>query len=220
MELDERHLDDFPEQERSSTSRFFLRMGSGTNFLQVFKGLAISSSSLVLFVAGGEGNVDGISIMSEYEKCIQGCCRFPKSCFEEAIIPESVFKFAVAASDLQEAIQLMPNSPVELSMIDEGDPLCVRMAQDDVLAEVVIQVFDHDNALEFDFDRQQRPSRVVLDSAMLKLPGASILPLNFEVSFYLQFFVSFMYMLSLKSSFRCPNNVVLLNRQQKLLSSA
>ena len=131
MDIDESNPDDFPEVSRAATKEFFLRMTNGINFLQIFKryikvlflclkfSLTLSNSSLVLFVCGGD-NADGITIMTEYQKCIQGCCTFSKSCFEEAIIPQRVFKFAVASNDIQEAISMMPGSSVELSCIDEG----------------------------------------------------------------------------------------------------
>ena len=87
--------------------------------------LSLSNSSLVLFVCGGD-NVDGITIMTEYQKCIQGAVNFPKSCFDESIIPSRVFKFAISANDIEEAISMMPGSSVELSCIDEGMRISIQ----------------------------------------------------------------------------------------------
>ena len=47
----------------------------------------------------------------------------PLKCFEDAVIPDYLFKFAINANDLQDAIGIMPNSSVELSIVEEGEPL-------------------------------------------------------------------------------------------------
>ena len=90
--------------------------------------------------------------------------------FDEAILPDSLFKFAILASDIQEAIAMMPDASVELSCIDEGDALNVRMMSDpgDVLVDTTIQVFEHEHILDFGFDRATKLTRLVLDAHVVR----------------------------------------------------
>ena len=47
----------------------------------------------------------------------------PMEAFDEAIIPDYLFKFAINANDLQTTIGLAPRSSIELSIYEEGEPL-------------------------------------------------------------------------------------------------
>lgn len=167
MEIDESNPDDFPDLNRAVEKRFFIRMASGVHFMRIFKSLSLSSSSLLLIVCD-EG--DKVTFLSEYQKCIQGACSVSKSMFDEAILPVSLFKFAISSQDIQEAIAMMPDASVELSCIDEGDPLNVRMTSEagDILVETIIQVFEHDHILDFGFDRTTKLTRLVLDSHVVR----------------------------------------------------
>ena len=70
MDIDDENLSDFPDISRGAAKLLFLRLGSGVNFLQVFKSLSLASTNMILMLCGTE--IEGLTIMSEYQKCIQG----------------------------------------------------------------------------------------------------------------------------------------------------
>ena len=69
MDINDENLSDFPDISRGAHKLMFLRLGSGINFLQVFKSLSLASTNMILMLCGTE--IGGLTVMSEYQKCIQ-----------------------------------------------------------------------------------------------------------------------------------------------------
>lgn len=167
MDVEDENLSDFPDIGRGVQKRLFLRLGSGVNFLQIFKSLSLSTSNMVLMVCGGE--VQGLTLMTEHQKCIQGSCHLPVKCFDQVILPENMVRLAISLVDLEEAIAIMPQASIELSIVEEGEPLEVRMVDEGgITVESIIQCFDHENILDFDFEKSKQISRLVIASPVLK----------------------------------------------------
>ena len=70
MDINDENLSDFPEINHGADKLLFLRLGSGVNFLQVFKSISLNSTNMILMLCGTE--IEGLTIMSEFQKCIQG----------------------------------------------------------------------------------------------------------------------------------------------------
>ena len=71
--------------------------------------------------------------------------------------------------DLEQAISIMPNATIELSIVEEGEPLEVRMIDETGLeVQTIIQCFDHESVLDFDFDKTKTVSRLVISSQTIK----------------------------------------------------
>ena len=164
MNLDEENPEDFPFEQRASEARFFCRMNRGATLLQMLKGLMISNSCMVSFIV----NPDGVTMITEYQQCIQGSCHLTRACFEEITFPDEFVKFSVQGQDLVGALSIIPTGTVELSIIETGEPLSMKVIEDGIVIDVTIQTFDSDTALDFEFERSKKVPRLVLESGTLR----------------------------------------------------
>ena len=51
MDIDDENLSDFPDISRGAAKLLFLRLGSGVNFLQVFKSLSLAHQGTMALTA-------------------------------------------------------------------------------------------------------------------------------------------------------------------------
>lgn len=100
---------------------------------------------------------------------ILGSCHLPTRCFDQTNLPERIVRIAISGVDLEQAISIMPNATIELSIVEEGEPLEVRMIDETGLeVQTIIQCFDHESVLDFDFDKTKTVSRLVISSQTIK----------------------------------------------------
>jgi len=66
------------------------------------------------------------------------------------------------------ALSISPQSAVEISVLEEGEPIEMKIINEGVVIEVTIQTFDSDAELDFEFARGKKVPRLVLDSATLR----------------------------------------------------
>ena len=98
-----------------------------------------------------------------------GSCHLPTKCFDHHNIPDRIVRMAISGVDLEQAISIMPNATIELSIVEEGEPLEVRMVDETGLeVQTVIQCFDHESVLDFNFDKTKTVSRLVISSQSIK----------------------------------------------------
>lgn len=131
----EAYPDDFPEEQRAGNCLFFCRLSKANILLQLLKGLMINPSCMVSFVI----NESGISIVSEFEACIESNTDMKRALFEELTLPERVVKFCVQGSDLTSALSLVQLAAVEISQVEENEPLLVKLIEDGMTVDVHIQ---------------------------------------------------------------------------------
>ncbi|CAG5107427.1 Oidioi.mRNA.OKI2018_I69.chr1.g3315.t1.cds [Oikopleura dioica] len=160
----EAYPDDFPEEQRAGNCLFFCRLSKANILLQLLKGLMINPSCMVSFVI----NESGISIVSEFEACIESTTDMKRALFEELTLPERVVKFCVQGSDLTSALSLVQLAAVEISQVEENEPLLVKLIEDGMTVDVHIQVFDVDAQLSFEFDNDKEIPRFVLNARSLR----------------------------------------------------
>jgi len=177
---DENHPDDFPEEQRAGNCLFFCRLSRANILLQLLKGLMISSSSMISFII----SESGVSIVSEHEACIESTTEMKRALFEELTLPERVVKFSVQGSDLTSALSLVQLAAVEISQVEEHEPLLVKLIEDGMTVDVLIQgistfetkinnfnffpVFEVDAQLNFEFDSNKENPRFVLNAKSLR----------------------------------------------------
>ena len=71
IKMDKENMDKVKTDKIDSapnSPRFFVRIGSGSHFLKIFKSITLPQSSIAVFVTGP---VTGVTIMC-YDHCIQG----------------------------------------------------------------------------------------------------------------------------------------------------
>jgi len=161
---DENHPDDFPEEQRAGSCLFFCRLSRANILLQLLKGLMISPSSMISFII----NESGVSIVSEHEACIESTTEMKRALFEELTLPERVVKFSVQGSDLTSSLSLVQLAAVEISQVEENEPLLVKLIEDGMTVDVHIQVFEVDAQLNFEFDSNKENPRFVLNAKSLR----------------------------------------------------
>merc|ERR1711973_455615 len=164
MNIDEQNPEDFPYEGRGHSHRFFCRFNKGSTLLGMLKGLMISNTCMVTIVA----NPDGMTLIAEYQQCIQGSCHLTRNCFEEINFPDDFLKFSVQGQDLLSALSIVPGGTLELSMIEEGEPLTLKVIDEGVVLDIHIQTFDAESALDLGFERTKKVPRLVLESGTLR----------------------------------------------------
>ena len=104
MNVDEENPEDFPAEIRAcSDNIFFCRVTRGAPLLQMLKGLMISTSCMVSFIV----NKDGVTMITEYQQCIQGSCHLTRACFEEINLPDDYIKFSI--QEMYENLKKIPS---------------------------------------------------------------------------------------------------------------
>ena len=62
-----------------------------------------------------------------------GSCHLTRNCFEEINFPDDFLKFSVQGQDLLSALSIVPGGTLELSMIEEGEPLTLKVIDEGVV---------------------------------------------------------------------------------------
>ena len=66
------------------------------------------------------------------------------------------------------ALSIIPAGTVEISMIEIGEPLSMKIIEEGIVIDVNIHTFESDTALDFEFERTKKVPRLVLESTILR----------------------------------------------------